>query len=175
MPLAKGASKAFPSPKKHFKLASRWDEGFTVMESRGNEERTKSQREFFDRPLSKPAQVKSSKKISMPLKPMEIYHKITPVRSIQQSINLIKALRIEEEEERVKTLPKPSSVFSATLSDSYGAIPNLRTSNSLRRLKDLSTKQRTFMSKFKSTHDGRSTKRLYTSGKEFSKFASPDS
>jgi hypothetical protein len=82
MPLAKGASKAFPSPKKHFKLVSKWDDGFTVMESRGNEERTKSQREFFDRPLSKPVHVRSTKKIVMPLKPMEIYHKITPVRSI---------------------------------------------------------------------------------------------
>jgi len=60
------------------------------------------------------------------LKPMEVYHKMTPVRSIQQSINLIRALKNEQKEEMERSRPK--SVFNAlTLpSDTYGQIPNLR-------------------------------------------------
>ena len=53
MPLQKGATKAFPSPKKHFELASKWQNQFASMESRANELRTKTQREFFDRPIFK--------------------------------------------------------------------------------------------------------------------------
>jgi len=37
---------------------------------------------------------------------MEVYHKITPVRSIQQSINLIRALKNEQKEDIEKTRPK---------------------------------------------------------------------
>ena len=42
MPLQKGATKAFPSPKKHFELASKWQNQFAIMESRANELRTKT-------------------------------------------------------------------------------------------------------------------------------------
>jgi hypothetical protein len=57
---------------------------------------------------------------------MEVYHKITPVRSIQQSINLIKALKNEETEHRMRLKPKSCAVLSAGISDDYGSIPNLR-------------------------------------------------
>jgi hypothetical protein len=57
---------------------------------------------------------------------MEVYHKITPVRSIQQSINLIKALKNEEEEQRLRLKPKSCVFISAAISDDYGSIPNLR-------------------------------------------------
>jgi hypothetical protein len=52
------------------------------MESRANDERTRTQREFFDRPLSKPAPWNNKNSGMIPLKPMEVYHKMTPVRSI---------------------------------------------------------------------------------------------
>ena len=55
---------------------------------------------------------------------MEVYHKITPVRSIQQSINLIRALKNEQKD--VAFLARPKSVNPGTSSDSYGTIPNLR-------------------------------------------------
>lgn len=82
MPIQKGVSKAFPSPKKHFKMASKWMQSFTVMESRANEERNKTQREFFDRPLTNPIRLPRKAGLIAPPKPMEVYHKITPVRSI---------------------------------------------------------------------------------------------
>lgn len=62
------------------------------------------------------------------LKPMEVYHKITPVRSIQQSINLIRALKNEQKEEVSRQRPKSVIYNGATFSDSYGQIPNLRDS-----------------------------------------------
>lgn len=65
MPLTKGMTKAFPSAKKHFKLVSKWVDGFAVMESRGNLEKTKTQREFFDRPIIKPTPWQSSKKVAI--------------------------------------------------------------------------------------------------------------
>ena len=70
----------------------------------------------------------STKKNAIPinLKPMEVYHKITPVRSIQQSINLIKALRNEEQENLMKTRPKSCAIFSQSNHETYGSIPNLR-------------------------------------------------
>lgn len=127
MPLADKTSKAFPRPKEHYKLVSKWVDGFAVMESRGNEQRTKTQREFFDRPLSKPQPWQMTKKANfIPLKPMEVYHKMTPVRSIQQSINLIKALKNEETEQRLKMKPKSLVLLSSGISDNYGQIPHLR-------------------------------------------------
>lgn len=126
MPIQKGVSKAFPSPKKHFKMASKWMQSFTVMESRANEERNKTQREFFDRPLTNPVRLPRKAGLIAPPKPMEVYHKITPVRSIQQSINLIKALKNEERELRMKSKPKSVAVFTGGISDDYGLIPNLR-------------------------------------------------
>lgn len=62
------------------------------------------------------------------MKPMEVYHKITPVRSIQQSINLIRALKNEQKEESQKTRPKSVAINMASCSDNYGQIPNLRDS-----------------------------------------------
>ena len=57
---------------------------------------------------------------------MEVYHKITPVRSIQQSINLIRALKNEQKDEVAKTRPKSVAQNVASFSDTYGQIPNLR-------------------------------------------------
>lgn len=55
---------------------------------------------------------------------MEVYHKITPVRSIQQSINLIRALKNEQKDVAYQSRPK--SVNPGASSDNYGSIPNLR-------------------------------------------------
>ena len=57
---------------------------------------------------------------------MEVYHKITPVRSIQQSINLIRALKNEQKDAIHQARPK--SVNPGISSDNYGTIPNLRSS-----------------------------------------------
>jgi len=51
MPLKKGQSNAFPSAKKHFKLASGWQSDFNVMQSRANPTVYKDKREFFDKPV----------------------------------------------------------------------------------------------------------------------------
>ena len=81
MPLKKGQSNAFPSTKKHVELSKNWKPNFIVMSSKANESRYKSQREYFDRPLNYKSGVATVKASN--LKPMEVYHKITPVRSIQ--------------------------------------------------------------------------------------------
>ena len=52
MPLRKGQSGAFPSAKKHYKLADGWQNDFTVMQSRANDNLYKGNREFFDKPVS---------------------------------------------------------------------------------------------------------------------------
>lgn len=93
MPLKKGQSKAFPTAKKHFKMASGWQNDFNVMQSRANDGLYKGKKEFFDKPVMYHAGMNTNK--TNTLKPMEVYHKITPVRSIQQSINLIRALKTE--------------------------------------------------------------------------------
>ena len=80
MPLKKGQSTAFPTAKKHFKLASGWQSDFVVLHSRANENVYKSKREFFDQPVSYQTGMNTNK--THALKPMEVYHKITPVRSI---------------------------------------------------------------------------------------------
>lgn len=59
---------------------------------------------------------------------MEVYHKITPVRSIQQSINLIRSLKNEQKEDLDKTRPKSVVYTAQSFSDNYGQIPNLRDS-----------------------------------------------
>mmetsp|Transcript_25807 Transcript_25807/g.34510 ORF Transcript_25807/g.34510 Transcript_25807/m.34510 type:complete len:93 (+) Transcript_25807:730-1008(+) len=61
-------------------------------------------------------------------RPMEVYHKITPVRSIQQSINLIRALKNEQKDEVERVRPKSVVNTMGTASDTYGQIPNLRDS-----------------------------------------------
>ena len=104
MPLRKGQTNAFPSTKKHLEMAKNWKPDFVVMSSKANETRYKSQREYFDRPLNyKSGEVASKIQAN---KPMEVYHKITPVRSIQQSINLIRALKQEQKEILDKSRPK---------------------------------------------------------------------
>ena len=104
MPLKKGQSGAFPTAKKHFKLASGWQSDFNVMQSRANGHVYRGKREFFDKPVHYQTGLNSNKTNS--LKAMEVYHKITPVRSIQQSINLIRALKNEQKEDVEKTRPK---------------------------------------------------------------------
>lgn len=74
------------------------------MQSKANMVLFKDQREFFDKPVYYQTGTNSLKTNS--LKPMEVYHKITPVRSIQQSINLIRALKNEQKEDIEKTRPK---------------------------------------------------------------------
>ena len=80
--LQKGKSSAFPSAKKHFKMTAGWTSDFTVMESRCNEKRYKAHREFFDKPVLIHQQKAGGKTATNFLKPMEVYHRITPVRSI---------------------------------------------------------------------------------------------
>ena len=104
MPYKKGQSSAFPSAKKHYKLASGWQSDFAVMQSRANNTIYKDKREFFDKPVSYWTGMNTNKTNTM--KPMEVYHKITPVRSIQQSINLIRALKNEQKQEIEKVRPK---------------------------------------------------------------------
>ena len=93
MPIKKGQSKAYPSAKKHFRLANGWQSDFVVMSSQANGQVYKDKREFFDKPVNYQTGMGNVKNNT--LKPMEVYHKITPVRSIQQSINLIRALKNE--------------------------------------------------------------------------------
>ena len=81
MPIKKGQSAAFPSAKKHFKLAEKWKPEFVVMMSKANENLYPARREYFDKPVNYQTGMNPNKAIS--LKPMEVYHKITPVRSIQ--------------------------------------------------------------------------------------------
>ena len=126
MPLKRGQTKAFPSAKKHFKLASHWQNDFVVMQSKANDKLYPGKREFFDKPVSYATGQSANKATT--LKPMEVYHKITPVRSIQQSINLIRALKTEQKEEISKARPKSVAYNVASFSDSYGFIPNLRES-----------------------------------------------
>ena len=83
-------------------------------------------REFFDKPIHYQTGVQWTKNHT--LKPMEVYHKITPVRSIQQSINLIRALKNEQKEEVTRTRPKSVAQNVASFSDTYGQIPYLRSS-----------------------------------------------
>lgn len=126
MPLKKGQSSAFPSVKKHVEMTKGWHNEFCVMSSSANDTRYKSQREYFDRPLMYKSGEASCK--SSAVKPMEVYHRITPVRSIQQSINLIRALKTEQREILDKARPKSVFQTIAGTSDSYGSIPNLRAS-----------------------------------------------
>lgn len=74
-------------------MASGWTNDFVVMASKTNDRVYKDKREFFDKPVAYQTGVNSNK--TSTLKPMEVYHKITPVRSIQQSINLIRSLKNE--------------------------------------------------------------------------------
>ena len=97
MPLKKGQSGAFPTAKKHFQLASKWTNDFGVMQSRANTKIFRDKREYFDKPVMYQTGMNTNKTNTM--KPMEVYHKITPVRSIQQSINLIRALKNEQKED----------------------------------------------------------------------------
>ena len=127
MPLKKGQSNAFPSAKKHFQLASKWTNDFGVMQSRANDRIFRDKREYFDKPVMYHTGMNTNKTNTM--KPMEVYHKITPVRSIQQSINLIRALKNEQKDEVFKQRPKSVIYNGASFSDSYGQIPNLRDSN----------------------------------------------
>lgn len=61
---------------------------------------------------------------------MDVYHSITPVRSVQQSINLIRSLKNKKKEEVSKTRVKTMANGSITnIAESYGAIPNLRNSS----------------------------------------------
>ena len=125
-PAKKGASAAFPSAKKHFKLAEGWSNDFAVMESRCNEQRHRAQKEFFDKPVRHAAAARPGMTTTQQhfMRPMEVYHKITPVRSIQQSINLIRALKNEQKDAVFQSRPK--SVNPGLSSDNYGTIPNLR-------------------------------------------------
>jgi len=127
-PSRKGEPRAFPSAKKHLKLVEGWSNDFTVMESRANEQRHRAQKEFFDKPII----VNHSRVAGMTqtnfLRPMEVYHKITPVRSIQQSINLIRALKNEQKDQVYQSRPK--TVNPGASSDSYGSIPHLRAGQS---------------------------------------------
>lgn len=88
------------------------------MQSRANERIFKDKREYFDKPIMYHSGMNTNKTNS--LKPMEVYHKITPVRSIQQSINLIRALKNEQREEVQKQRPKSVAYNGACSSDSYG-------------------------------------------------------
>lgn len=63
------------------------------MQSRANDKMFRDKREYFDKPIMYQSGMNTNKINT--LKPMEVYHKITPVRSIQQSINLIRALKNE--------------------------------------------------------------------------------
>ena len=51
MPLKKGQSGAFPTAKKHFKMASKWTNDFGVMQSRANDRIFRDKREYFDKPV----------------------------------------------------------------------------------------------------------------------------
>ena len=88
MPIKKGQSGAFPSAKKHFKMANGWQNEFAVMQSRANNSIYKDKREFFDKPIYYKTGMNTMR--ARTLKPMEVYHHFTPVRSVQQSVNLIK-------------------------------------------------------------------------------------
>ena len=80
MPIKKGQSGAFPSAKKHFRMSENWKPGFVVMHSRANEINYPAKREYFDKPVGYQTGMQSNKNTTM--KPMEVYHRITPVRSI---------------------------------------------------------------------------------------------
>ena len=60
---------------------------------------------------------------------MEVYHKLTPVRSIQQSINLIRALKNEQKSEVERVRPKSVVNSMGSASDTYGHIPFLRSTH----------------------------------------------
>ena len=126
MPLKKGQTKAFPTAKKHFKLANGWQSDFNVMQSRANDGLYSGKKEFFDKPVEYHTGMNTNKTNTS--KAMEVYHKITPVRSIQQSINLIRALKTEQKEEISKQRPKSVAYDVANFTESYGIIPNLRDS-----------------------------------------------
>ena len=79
-PIRKGQTKAFPTAREHFSLANGWQPDFVVLHSRANEQVYKSKREFFDRPVQYQPGQNTCK--TGPHRPMEVYHKITPVRSI---------------------------------------------------------------------------------------------
>ena len=51
-----------------------------MMRSQGNSDIHKDKREFFDKPVKYTPGMNTNKTIT--LKPMEVYHQITPVRSI---------------------------------------------------------------------------------------------
>lgn len=98
------------------------------MQSSSNAKRYITQREFFDKPLRHVPGSVTGKVTAV--KPMEVYHKMTPVRSIQQSINLIRALKTEQKEQVDKVRPKSVYGNAEIYSDSYGTIPNLRETSS---------------------------------------------
>ena len=127
MPLKKGQSRAYPTAKKHFQLVSGWQNDFINMRSHGNSQLHRDKREFFDKPIKYSPGMNTNKTVT--LKPMEVYHQITPVRSIQQSIDLIRALKTEEKEEKEKRLPKDGVARSvSSITDNISQIPNLRSS-----------------------------------------------
>jgi len=57
---------------------------------------------------------------------MEVYHRITPVRTVQQSIQLIKSLRAEQKEIAWLHRPKTQASLGGHRSNDYGLIPKLR-------------------------------------------------
>ena len=70
----------FASSRKHLKLASGWQNEFAVMQSRANNVIYRDKREFFDKPLHYQTGMNTSR--AKKLKPMEVYHGLTPVRSV---------------------------------------------------------------------------------------------
>ena len=125
MPMKK--SRAFPSAKRHYRMAGGWQGDFVVLHSRANEQVYRSKREFFDRPVYYQPGQNTNKTGAH--RAMEVYHKITPVRSIQQSINLIRSLKNEQKYEVERVRPKSVVHSMGSASDTYGHIPNLRESS----------------------------------------------
>ena len=82
LPVA-GNSNAFPSFKEHIEKIKNWRPSFEVKASAANEVRHKSQKEFFDRPIERPDKKQVYKGSTSVFKPMEIYHKMTPLRSLK--------------------------------------------------------------------------------------------
>ena len=79
MPVIKGQSKAFPTPQEHFEMADRWKNNFVMTQSQANNDIHKSRRELFDRPVQYVSGGLTNQNNLR--RPMEVYHKITPVRS----------------------------------------------------------------------------------------------
>ena len=115
-----------PTAKKHFAMAQGWQTDFNVMQSKANDAVYRNQREFFDRPVNYVTGMNTNK--TNQFKPMEDYNKNKHERTIQQSINLIRALKNEQKDQLSKTRPKSVVAGFVGPSDNYGQIPNLRES-----------------------------------------------